>query len=71
MSGDELAQLKDDLAEIKEPFSLVEFDDDVDDTKGNDTRQECVCNAASVLLCGCWLMWNSYQYDQGLMVQRN
>ncbi|KAG5285023.1 hypothetical protein AALO_G00033190 [Alosa alosa] len=33
MSGDELAQLKHHLEEIKEPFSLEEFDDDEDDSK--------------------------------------
>ncbi|KAL2094786.1 hypothetical protein ACEWY4_009505 [Coilia grayii] len=33
MSGGELAQLKADLEEVSEPFSLMEFEDDDDDTK--------------------------------------
>lgn len=33
MSGEELTQLKSDLQEIKEPFSLVEFEEDEDGTK--------------------------------------
>ncbi|XP_030649052.1 protein FAM114A2 [Chanos chanos] len=37
LSGEELAQLKEELELIKEPFSLVEFDDDdVDDAKDDD-----------------------------------
>lgn len=35
LSGEELSTLKDDLAQIKESFSLMEFDDEeVDDPKG-------------------------------------
>ncbi|KAI2651093.1 Protein FAM114A2 [Labeo rohita] len=37
LSGEELAKLKKELQDIKEPFSLMEFDDEVDDdTKGDD-----------------------------------
>ncbi|XP_043077981.1 protein FAM114A2 isoform X2 [Puntigrus tetrazona] len=37
LSGEELAKLKEELQAIKEPFSLMEFDDEVDDdTKGDD-----------------------------------
>lgn len=37
LSGEELAKLKQELQDIKEPFSLMEFDDEVDDdTKGDD-----------------------------------
>lgn len=38
LSGDELLQLREELEPIKEPFSLVEFDDeDVDERKGDDS----------------------------------
>lgn len=38
LSGDELLQLRVELELIKEPFSLVEFDDeDVDERKGDDS----------------------------------
>uniref|UniRef100_A0A8C1VD18 Family with sequence similarity 114 member A2 n=1 Tax=Cyprinus carpio TaxID=7962 RepID=A0A8C1VD18_CYPCA len=37
LSGEELAKLKQELQDIKEPFSLMEFDDEVeDDAKGDD-----------------------------------
>ncbi|XP_042603879.1 protein FAM114A2-like isoform X1 [Cyprinus carpio] len=37
LSGEELAKLKQQLQDIKEPFSLMEFDDEVeDDAKGDD-----------------------------------
>lgn len=37
LSGEELAELKQELQHIKEPFSLMEFDEEVDDdTKGDD-----------------------------------
>lgn len=37
LSGEELAKLKQELQHIKEPFSLMEFDEEVDDdTKGDD-----------------------------------
>lgn len=36
LSGDELVELREELDHIKEPFSLVEFDDEeVDEKKGN------------------------------------
>lgn len=36
LSGDELGQLRDELDQIKDAFSLVEFDDEeVDENKGN------------------------------------
>lgn len=39
LSGEELAKLKQELQDIKEPFSLMEFDDEVDDdTKGKRTQ---------------------------------
>lgn len=35
LSGEELVKLKQELQDIKEPFSLMEFDDEVeDDAKG-------------------------------------
>lgn len=35
LSGEELAKLREELQDIKEPFSLMEFDDEVeDDMKG-------------------------------------
>ena len=41
LSGEELAQLRHDLELIKEPFSLVEFDDDeVDEKKGRERRRK-------------------------------
>lgn len=40
LSGEELAKLKQELQHIKEPFSLMEFDDEVDDDpKGKRTQQ--------------------------------
>lgn len=37
LSGEELAKLREELQNIKEPFSLMEFDDELeDDTKGDD-----------------------------------
>ncbi|XP_073680676.1 protein FAM114A2 [Garra rufa] len=40
LSGEELAKLKQELQDIKEPFSLMEFDDEVeDDTKGDDGEE--------------------------------
>ncbi|XP_051533653.1 protein FAM114A2 isoform X2 [Myxocyprinus asiaticus] len=37
LSGEELAKLREEIQEIKEPFSLMEFDDEMeDDTKGDD-----------------------------------
>ncbi len=40
LSGEELAELKQELQHIKEPFSLMEFDEEVDDdTKGKGTQQ--------------------------------
>jgi len=40
LSGEELAKLREELQDIKEPFSLMEFDDEVeDDMKGKtDTK---------------------------------
>lgn len=44
LSGDELVQLREELENIKESFSLVEFDDEeVDEKKGNVTFL-CHCN---------------------------
>ncbi|XP_062393229.1 protein FAM114A2 isoform X2 [Sardina pilchardus] len=40
MSGEELAQLKHHLEQIKEPFSLEEFDDDEDDSKEDNDSAE-------------------------------
>lgn len=34
LSGDELVQLREELEQIKESFSLMEFDDEEDDSKG-------------------------------------
>lgn len=31
LSGEELAKLREELQDIKEPFSLMEFDDEVED----------------------------------------
>lgn len=39
LSGEELLQLRDELELIKDPFSLVEFDDeDVDERKGDNSN---------------------------------
>nr|XP_055036736.1 protein FAM114A2 [Misgurnus anguillicaudatus] len=40
LSGEELTKLREELEEIKEPFSLTEFDDEVeDDTRGDDGEE--------------------------------
>ncbi|KAI7795708.1 putative protein FAM114A2-like [Triplophysa rosa] len=40
LSGEELVKLREELEEIKEPFSLTEFDDEVeDDTRGDDGEE--------------------------------
>lgn len=39
LSGEELVKLREELEEIKEPFSLTEFDDEVeDDTRGKEMK---------------------------------
>uniref|UniRef100_A0A6Q2XDL3 Family with sequence similarity 114 member A2 n=1 Tax=Esox lucius TaxID=8010 RepID=A0A6Q2XDL3_ESOLU len=43
LSGEKLTELKEDLELIKEPFSLVEFDDEeVDEKKGSLSSQNCL-----------------------------
>lgn len=40
LSGEEVAKLREELEEIKEPFSLTEFDDEMeDDTRGDDGEE--------------------------------
>lgn len=39
LSGEEFVKLREELEEIKEPFSLTEFDDEVeDDTRGKEVK---------------------------------
>lgn len=39
LSGEELAKLREELEDIKEPFTLTEFDDEVeDDTRGKEVN---------------------------------
>ncbi|KAG9351940.1 hypothetical protein JZ751_023191 [Albula glossodonta] len=49
MSGEQLAQLKEELEEIKEPFSLVEFDDEEVEDKKDDDGAEFVKELSDAL----------------------
>ncbi|KAI1903556.1 hypothetical protein AGOR_G00028400 [Albula goreensis] len=49
MSGEQLARLKEELEEIKEPFSLVEFDDEEVEDKKDDDGTEFVKDLSDAL----------------------
>ncbi|XP_052444710.1 protein FAM114A2-like [Carassius gibelio] len=49
LSGEELAKLKQELQDIKEPFSLMEFDDEVDDDAKSDDGEDFVKELTDVL----------------------
>ncbi|XP_077052079.1 protein FAM114A2 [Siphateles boraxobius] len=49
LSGEELAKLREELQDIKEPFSLMEFDDDVEDDMKGDDGEDFVKELTDVL----------------------
>ncbi|KAF4098295.1 protein FAM114A2 [Onychostoma macrolepis] len=49
LSGEELAKLKQELQDIKEPFSLMEFDDEMDDDAKGDDGEDFVKELTDVL----------------------
>ncbi|XP_056118176.1 protein FAM114A2 [Rhinichthys klamathensis goyatoka] len=49
LSGEELAKLREELQDIKEPFSLMEFDDEVEDDMKGDDGEDFVKELTDVL----------------------